>query len=574
MTPPRAAQSSVSGPPDAGHRIWRRLAEEAPCAIQLFDAAGRWRWSNAAARAHRGLEPEDLSDYSILEDPKLHSGIRAALCGAFPQAPSVLKPSLDDTEDLRPLGGLVPRPVPLYLDDGTFEGVAVVWTRGEIDFEDSSTEIRFQLSQFVALDPLTGLHNRDALQQGLERELHRLRQVPADLTLLLVDLDHFWEICSTHGHKVGDEVLVEIGKLIRRQVRRTTDIVARIGGDEFALLLPDTSVAGGYHMGRRFLANLITQPVQLSNGSELRITASVGLAGAPVHATTPEELLAAAETAMYEAKRRGRNRLITFHSDFARSDEASRFTEARGRILPELLDGTAEFLPYFQPILDLRTGRIAAHEALARCRTPTGVQSAGEFIVSAEHFGLISSIDRTMLIKSLDALREARRTGETDGSVTVNLSALDLEHDAFLNDVEKMFQDSGLEPGALILEITETAAIRDLALARDFVDRLRGCGIRFALDDFGAGYSSLPALKSLALDWVKLDMSFTRNLRTSPADRQLVKALGELARGLEIETVAEGVEDAETLDLVRELGIDYAQGYHIARPQPNWVARL
>ncbi len=574
----------VSGTvPEENSPLWRRLVEMAPFAVQLYSKQGIWVWSNAAARTIPELRPSRQRGGSLLDNPELSTKLLRALSGALMEPIDALRERVGIEPVLAPIESTAgphfeAQAVPMRDEAGEVRVVAVIWhempqMHPEEDFGSREVDILREdaLAQIVRTDPLTGLANRLGFQQSLDNEMARALRTRTELSVLVVDLDHFREICNTHGHRAGDEVLVQIAQAIRREVLRGSDVVARLGGDEFSISLPETPAEGAVHVADRILQTLSAHPVVLKSGTELRITATIGLATAPDHAETTEDLLSAVETAMYEAKARGRNRRLMFDPSFADKDaQMSRWTEARGRILPGLLDGTAEFFPYFQPIVDLDSGLVVAHEALARCRTADGVQSAGEFIASAEHFGLISKIDRTMLHASLDVLIQAHRNGHSASAVSVNLSALDMQHESLIQEIQDKLIESDLPRGSLILEITETAAIHDLEQAQRFISALRELGAKIALDDFGAGYTSLPTLKHLDLDLVKLDISFIRNLDKSPADRKLVKALNEMAHSLGVKTVAEGVETKEIYEIVMDLGVDRAQGYWIARPQAEW----
>lgn len=260
------------------------------------------------------------------------------------------------------------------------------------------------------------------------------------------------------------------------------------------------------------------------------MTASFGVAGLPEQGRTAGDLLGAADTALRDAKERGRNQ---FRLASVRPGEMSRMAglwRCREEILEALKSGA--FVPYFQPVLNLSSGRLEKNEALARWVSPTGVRAPGEFLPAAEHFGFSSQLDFLILRSSLDRLQAVRKSGRSWGAVAVNLSAQSLDEEGLPDRYLALLEQTGNPPSDLILEITETAAVRSIDRARSFVETLRAHGVRFALDDFGVGYSAFSHLRALPLDYLKFDMSFIRNLVTSEFDRVFVTGMNEMAHGL------------------------------------------
>jgi EAL domain-containing protein (putative c-di-GMP-specific phosphodiesterase class I) len=296
------------------------------------------------------------------------------------------------------------------------------------------------------------------------------------------------------------------------------------------------------------------------------VTASAGMVTFSDDRLAADELLAAADLTMYEAKEAGRDRLaVNAATVGASSAMEHRFTWAE-RIRDAL--ERDRFTLYHQPILDVSSGEVTRHEVLLRMLDEDDqVIAPGAFLGTAERFGLINGIDQWVVKSAIALIAEHQRAGHPI-SLEVNLSGRTIDDPALLELIETELTTSGIDPACLTFEITETAAITNMELARALAQRLTDLGCRFALDDFGAGFASFYYLKHLPLHYVKIDGGFIRDLARSSTDRLVVRAMVEIAAGMGLKTIAEFVEDAETLELLRELGVDYAQGYHVARPQP------
>ena len=419
-----------------------------------------------------------------------------------------------------------------------------------------------QLTYLADHDPLTGLYNRRRFHQELERQLVYVRRYGEPGALVLLDLDGFKGINDTLGHRAGDEVLQEVARALRSMVRET-DVPARLGGDEFAVLVPRTDLQTARALAQQVLDGLRQRTVML-NDEPVRLTASLGIAAFPADGDTVDTLLAQADVALYAPKDAGGNRVR-----LAREVAGER-TPAASRIRWESRLRTAlekeGFLLYAQPIVDLKTLRVAQHELLVRLVDEQGrIVPPGEFLGIAERAGLIRSIDRWVLRQAIRLLAEQARRGHAL-SLAVNLSGPAFTDDELLAWMRQELATAGAPPSQLVLEITETAAIADLGRARRFVETLRAVGCRFALDDFGVGFGSFYYLKHLPVDYVKIDGSFIRSVGQDPVDAQIVKAIVEVAAGLGIQTIAECVEEASTIERLRQYGVDFAQGYAIGRP--------
>ncbi|MFZ0257076.1 MAG: EAL domain-containing protein [Gammaproteobacteria bacterium] len=413
-------------------------------------------------------------------------------------------------------------------------------------------------------DPLTGLFNRRRFQRELERTISMSRRYQRTGALLFFDLDHFKYINDTSGHQAGDAILKSVGNLIIAIVRNV-DLVARLGGDEFGILLRETAVDGAIRVAKEINAKLSQLHSSFGDRTH-KVSASIGIAVYPQHGADTHELLACADMAMYQAKEAGRSGWHLFSVEEKareRMDERLRWEHKIETALNA--DG---FMLYYQPILDLRSNSVARYEALLRMRDIDGsIVLPGSFISTAERTGLIQRIDHMVLRKAIDHLSKLKDLNK-DVQLSVNLSARSFEDTELLPTLQNALADRQVDPRNLTFEITETAAVADFSLARKLMESIRKLGCRFALDDFGVGFSSFYYLKQLPVDYVKIDGSFIRDLAQDTDDQILVKAMSEVAKGFGKETIAEFVETAEILALLKEYGVDFAQGYYVGRPAP------
>jgi diguanylate cyclase (GGDEF)-like protein len=415
--------------------------------------------------------------------------------------------------------------------------------------------------RLALLDLLTGLPNRTLLHDRLDQELARARREGGMVAVLLLDLDRFKDVNDTLGHPVGDQLLCAVAQRITTAVR-ASDTLARLGGDEFALVQPQTrQPAEVTALADKILATL-AGPFHLG-GQEIHTSTSIGIALFPQDGQDPDTLLQHAELALYRAKALGRDQVRFFEPAM---DEAA---QARRRLERELRDGLerGEFVLHYQPQLELASGCFAGAEALVRWNHPErGLVLPGAFIPAAEANGLIRPLGAWVL---REACRQARAWRERgwDLSVAVNLSPAQLRHSQFLPTIGDALEEAGLEPARLELEITEGVLMENFEQKGDsFLRGLTADGVRLALDDFGIGYSSLAYLRHLPVRTIKIDRSFVRDLGQDPDALALVRAIVTLGHSLRKRVVAEGVENAIQLALLRELGCDEAQGFYIARP--------
>ncbi len=421
-----------------------------------------------------------------------------------------------------------------------------------------------QLLQLATTDPLTGLHNRREFNAILDRHLARAKRYNGQGAVLWMDLDGFKEINDGLGHKVGDELLASLAHRMKSTIRES-DILARLGGDEFAILYPNVDSTQAQIAATRLL-DAIRQHTANIQGQAIRTTASMGIVLFPEHGMQPTELLMQADMAMYRAKEQGRNRFCVYSPEESTLEAPEQRIDWL-RLVREALE-TDGFILYAQPILDLKTDKIIRYEILLRLLDRDGgIIPPGAFLDIAEQFGLSGDIDRWVLSKATEILSNAEIM-KKGISFAINLSPRTMTDQEFLALISDMPSVSVIGPVRLVMEITETAAIYNIHVAKDFLRTLRGQGYEFALDDFGMGFSSFYQLKNLDVDYLKIDGSFIRNLSHDPVDKHLVLAMVHLARSLGKQTIAEFVEDQEILDILREIGVDCAQGFHIGRPRP------
>jgi diguanylate cyclase (GGDEF)-like protein len=411
-------------------------------------------------------------------------------------------------------------------------------------------------------DALTGLPNRLQLQRRLGAALDEIRDGHSTCAgVMILDLDDFKKVNETLGHQQGDLLLAEVASRLSRAVG-SDGTVARLGGDEFAVLLTGrVDEERAVQVGRRVLRAL-EQPILL-DGLEIEVGGSLGIALAPEHASDAAALLKRADIAMYDAKTSSR-RLRVFEPELD-TDNPRRLTLV-SELRSALLQG--ELVVHVQPQARLGSGEVAGVEALARWRHPTlGDVPPDEFIPIAERSGLIGPLTTRVLDASLAGWAQWRAAGH-DLGIAVNLSARSLHDPDLVEEVGRLLRRHGVPASRLTLEVTESAVMADPARAVALLHRLRDLGVRLSVDDFGTGYSSLSYLKRLPVHEVKIDRSFVTSLGDDGEDLPIVRAIVDLGRHMGLEVVAEGVEDAPTMELLDSIGCDLAQGWHLSRPMP------
>jgi diguanylate cyclase (GGDEF)-like protein/PAS domain S-box-containing protein len=433
---------------------------------------------------------------------------------------------------------------------------------------DISERRRFeaQLHYLADHDPLTGLYNRRAFEAELERVVEESRETGSCGALLALDLDGFKVVNDRLGHAVGDELVAQIGGLLRQSVRES-DFVSRIGGDEFAIILHDCGTAEAIATAEKVLDAVRTRGTVATARSTAHVTTSIGIAVyGPGSDTSGAELAVEADIAMYDAKAEGRNGFAVYAPDGRSRVELTQRDSWFSRLRRALDDDRFEL--FAQRIVPISGAGLDRYELLLRLRDDAGeLVLPGAFIFNAERFDLIGEIDRWVLGQAIRLLNTHHAAGN-DLSLSVNLSGHTMNDLSLASDLAELLKQHPIPPGRLVVEVTETAAIVNMERARELAQELRKLGCLFALDDFGAGFASFYYLKHLEFDYLKIDGEFITKLVNTEVDRLVVRAVVDIARGLGTQTVAEFVGDDETVVLLRDLGVDYAQGYHLGMPAP------
>jgi diguanylate cyclase (GGDEF)-like protein/PAS domain S-box-containing protein len=421
-----------------------------------------------------------------------------------------------------------------------------------------------RLRHLAGHDPLTNLPNRRRFEEELSLELARAQRYGSRGAVLCLDLDNFKLVNDSGGHAAGDALIIEVAtRLVDRL--RSSDIVARLGGDEFGILLPAVGRAEAQTAAEQ-LVDVLRQCAVVVEGEAFRATASIGVALFESQGAGADEVLVVADLAMYNAKAHGHDRVVTYTMDEGHEARAAAKLSWARRIHDALDED--RFLLYWQPILDLSTGAVSHGELLLRMRGDDGELIApGAFLPAAERLGLIHEIDRWVVRRAIRVIADQR--DPRPSPVAINLSGRSIAGDPELTRlIETELARAAVDPSRLIFEITETAAIANMTEAGKFADNMSRIGCGLALDDFGTGFGSFYYLKHLPVDYLKLDGEFIQNLPRSDFDKHIVKAIVEVARGLGIKTIAESVADDQTIQLLQQHGVDYAQGYHVGRPCP------
>ena len=418
--------------------------------------------------------------------------------------------------------------------------------------------------EFLAFhDALTALPNRVLAEDRLKVATAYADRAVSKAALLFVDLDDFKTINDTIGHQQGDELLQAVARRLADGVR-DTDTVSRHGGDEFLVVvsdMPNSDTVGG--LAEKIL-QLLAQPF-LIHGHQILISASIGIAIYPEDGSSFEALLKKANTAMFHAKESGRNTCRFFDMGMnTGSEEQLRLRHDLRQALEQ-----NEFVLHYQPQIDLASGEVIGAEALIRWNHPQlGMVQPGHFITAAEESGLIVPMGEWVMREACRQTALWQREGLTGLVMAVNLSALQFKRGNLEQAIAEALEQAGLHPAFLELELTESILIRDVETVLASVERLKALGLKLSIDDFGTGYSSLAYLKRFKVDKLKIDQSFVRDLTSDSEDATIVRTIIQMASSLNLRTIAEGVEDFGTLEQLRRLNCDEAQGYHFARPLP------
>ncbi|MBI2058161.1 MAG: EAL domain-containing protein [Nitrospirae bacterium] len=543
-------------PPRPNGEYFRQALSHAPIILFAVDRKGVFTLSEGKGLSALGLEAGEVVGHSAYEvykgDPKIQENIKRALAG-------------EDFEESVEVGGgpgagriFETRYMPIRNGSGEVTGML-----GVASDVTARRQAETELLHVAYHDSLTGLPNRMLFEDRLEVALSQAARSKFMLALLCFDLDRFKNINATLGHSAGDKVLTTVASRLRKQISEG-DTLARLGGDEYVLLLPQVP-------GAQFVAQLservlksLHPPIKFRR-QELHITTSIGIALYPSDGKNAQTLLKNADTALHRAKERGRN----MYQFYASSMNVAAFE----RLLLENQLRRAlernEFAVHYQPMVDLSTGRIVGVEALARWEHPDlGLVFPIDFIPVAEQTGLIIPIGEWVLRTACAQVRKWHEAGWRDLRVSVNLSARQFQDVNVSELLSRTLKDTGLPASSLEVEITESTAMHRVQDTIVLLKELKKTGLRIAIDDFGTGYSSLEYLKDFPADALKLDKSFVADLVRDASDAAIAATVLSLTHNLGMKMVAEGVETKEQFEFLRAKGCELAQGYLFSRPLP------
>jgi len=427
--------------------------------------------------------------------------------------------------------------------------------------EEELTRREEELSFLATHDALTGLPNRTLIQDRVEQMIARSRRSQTPVAALFIDLDNFKDVNDTLGHGVGDELLCAVAARLDAVVR-DADALGRLGGDEFVVISEELSLAAGPELIAERLLEALEQPFRLGTEKETRVSVAASIGIAMGDRTSAEELLREADIAMYRAKWDGKNRYVVFETSM--QDTVQKRMELE-MDLREALENE-EFLLAYQPTIDLSDMSPTGVEALIRWEHPKrGVLQPDDFIPLLEETGLITEIGKWVLEQAC-VQGAAWRAAGYPISMAVNVSGRQLDTDQLVVDIEGALAESGLDPAALTIEVTETTLMKNIEETAHRLTAIKALGVRIAIDDFGTGYSSLAHLQRFPVDALKIDRSFISGLKSNEEGATLIHSLVQLGKALSIETFAEGIEQQHELALLQDEDCDSGQGFLIARP--------
>jgi diguanylate cyclase (GGDEF)-like protein len=435
--------------------------------------------------------------------------------------------------------------------------------------EQANREAEANLQQQALTDKLTGLPNRRHLSEHLSQSLAAAKRHNTTMALLYIDLDGFKLVNDSLGHTAGDILLVQVAERLCSRIRKS-DILARFGGDEFTVVLNCIKRKDDAHTVAESLLEALARPFYIE-GQEITIGASIGISTFPDHANDEMDLLQQADSAMYAAKRTGKNHAVFFTQDLGNSVRERMTLENQLRRALE----DASIAVHYQPEFDLVSGRLVRFEALARWTHPTlGTIPPSKFIPVAEESGLIVPLGNYIMERACAEAVGWQSFAGHPIQVAVNVSSVQFARDSFVDEVTETLRRTGLKPNLLQIELTESAMLVGFERAAESTQRLRSIGVSFAIDDFGTGYSCLSYLPELGFDALKIDRSFVKDLIERPETKAIVRSLVTLAQDLGMRVIAEGIETPEQLKLIKDMGGNEAQGYLLGRPTPDPVAQL
>ncbi|MEO3725245.1 bifunctional diguanylate cyclase/phosphodiesterase [Pseudomonas syringae] len=425
-------------------------------------------------------------------------------------------------------------------------------------------QARMSLQHVANYDALTNLINRRGFNQIFAEKLSQKSSEGGMLAVMFLDIDHFKRINDSLGHDAGDELLKVIAQHIKGSVRSHEDVVARFGGDEFCILIGLRDREEARNLAQRIMVKM-KEPIELA-GRRMVMTTSIGISLFPEDGSTCDELLKHADLALYQSKGAGRNGVHFFDSNL--KNRASLELQLEEELRHALRQENGLLL-YYQPIFELKTGKVTKLEALIRWQHPVhGLLTPDRFIAIAENNGLIAELDNWVLRKACEDLGELSRHGCEELKIAWNCSPLNLAREELANEIEHALRSAGVAPERLELEVTENALMGNIANTLVLLRQIRALGVSLSIDDFGTGYSSLAYLKRLPLNTLKVDRSFILDIPKATADMEIVQAIIVMAHTLHLQVVTEGVESLEQYEFLERSGCDFIQGYLLSRPVP------
>ncbi|MDY6978888.1 MAG: EAL domain-containing protein [Pseudomonadota bacterium] len=540
---------------------YRNLVETAHDLVWSMDCDGRWTYLNDAVSRIYGYQAEEMlfQHFTEFQSPESSRQDQAAMDRVL-QGHELLEYEtihLDKDGQRRYISF---NAKPQHNDNG--EIVSIMGTARDISAQKAfERELTYQAQH----DTLTGLYNRNYFQRELERSLSRIHRHGNSCALLYMDLDQFKYVNDTLGHAAGDRLLLECSELLQEHTR-DTDLLARFGGDEFTVLLDDVEQPAAMQVAES-IRLLFENYRFIDGGKTFNVTSSIGVAMLNQQTKTGDEVLSHADLACNIAKSQGRNCLHLYDPGDKQRDGMAEDMGWASRVRDAFEND--HFKLAFQPIVNIDSGLSEDYEVLLRMSLDNDdVILPGGFLPAAERFGLINHVDRWTVRSAMQYLAELHQDNNQI-RFAINLSGRAFEDRELLPLINSLLRETGLSPVTLTFEITESAAISNLAEATRFIYQLKDIGCQFALDDFGTGFSSFAYLKHLPVDKLKIDGSFVKGLANSQVDQAMVRSMNQIAHALGKQTIAEFVENRKTLGLLQEFGVDFAQGHYLGKPASN-----
>lgn len=421
------------------------------------------------------------------------------------------------------------------------------------------------LEYYAARDPLTGLFNQRVFNDFMAYETKRAKRHKYSFALMVIDCDNFKSINDNHGHAFGDLFLQTIANILEKE-KRDEDIVARYGGDEFTVILPECDENGAVTVANRIAQNIANTKLVAPNGHKISLTISIGICVYPQHTTSQKDMFMIADSMMYHAKEEGKNSVkLASQEDI---EVILNEKQHKSSLLSTAIEND-QIVPFFQPIQMSKNNPngVVIHELLMRIQQDDKLISAYEFIEIAEIMGLINKMDLMVIKKAFQKIKES----QYEGILFINLSPKSLVVSDFIDKINDLVSQYDINKEKIVFEITERETVKNFSLLEKFVQNLKAEGFKFAIDDFGSGFSSFHYIKKFPIDYLKVDGDFIININNDHKDKAFVHSIVTLAKELKIQTIAEFVEGEEIVKVLDEMGVDYYQGYHIGKPNQNFM---